>query len=480
MAGIFSDLTGIRKPDVIMGMGPLPSTSGLPNGFNATTDAHINYGSTLLGDMNPYEYGEPNRLSSQTAYMNIPHKIQKIIPVLRLPEARHNSNTFSLSHSIDDGDVAFALRVDRKAGTIEKLNTFERMELSHAVDPYVNLATVNYLLAGVQRNWHRPSQTTWHQFMVDTDFMPRMTHAKSDFTVVHAIRFIQEVARPFGIAIGSEKQGGQHEGGNTPVTYPVNFVTSLLIDGRVENMINMWREHDISAGDDLIFHLAYLPICKEDSSMEYVLNHWGKGLVRQRFEYEYNSVEGAPPVNFGWQLVPAVFSLHPPPYFPEGYDFREHGYWHVARTQIMKAKEVTQKLEREVVLQSCYMDDSRFLRGSLLEATFTPMFIQFRKLRIAPRVMTGDNREGRVKIQRKRLTMGPAYLIPPAPAAAVIPPDGDDGDGAAGGGGPGVARARVRGPGVAPRGGRGRGGGRRPGLDVAPGAGDGMPAIVAV
>ena len=43
MSGFFSDLSGIRKPEVIMNMGPLPSQS-LPSPYNAHTDAKINYG----------------------------------------------------------------------------------------------------------------------------------------------------------------------------------------------------------------------------------------------------------------------------------------------------------------------------------------------------------------------------------------------------------------------------------------------------
>ena len=369
MAGIFSDLTnGIRKPDVVMNMGPLPSAGGLPNGFNATTDARINYGSTLLGDLNPYEYGEPGRIADQTSYVNIAHRIQKIVPELRLPESRDGNQTFLLSHAVDDGDVAFSLRVRRNAGTIDRLNTFERMELSHAVDPFVNLATVNYLLAGLQRNWAKPEALKWQQFIVDTDFMPSLTQARSGFTVRHALRFVQEIARPFGVAHGSEKQGGQHEGSGSAVTFPVNFITTLVVGGKVDNLVNMWRESDISAGDDLILHLAWLPICKPDNTMDYVLNHWRKGMIRQRFEHEDGGV------NFGWQLVPAVYGTHPPTEVREGYDWRQHGYWHVARTQIMKAREITQILQQHVRVQGCYFDDSRFLRGSLLDVTFEPVF----------------------------------------------------------------------------------------------------------
>jgi hypothetical protein len=117
MSGLFSDLhNGIRMPNVVMNQGPTPSQT-MPSGF--TTDSQINYGSTLLGDLNPYSYGAPSRLADQTAYMAIPHRIPKIIPELRLPEARNTDNTFLLSHGVDDGDVAFSLRVNRSASTID-------------------------------------------------------------------------------------------------------------------------------------------------------------------------------------------------------------------------------------------------------------------------------------------------------------------------------------------------------------------------
>ena len=61
--GLFSDLHGsIRTPEVVMNQGPLPS-GFLPASF--TTDAQINYGSTLLGDVKPYSYGEPGHLADQ-------------------------------------------------------------------------------------------------------------------------------------------------------------------------------------------------------------------------------------------------------------------------------------------------------------------------------------------------------------------------------------------------------------------------------
>jgi hypothetical protein len=374
MSSLFSDLSNVRMPDVVMNAGPLPTS--IPAEFGATTDARINYGSTLLGDVQPYEYGEPRRLANQMNYRELPHKIQKIVLELNLPDSQDKHRTFLLSHGIDDGDIAFVLRVHREAGTLACMNTFDRSHVSYATDPFVNLATVNYLLAGVQRNWQRYDQKRWHQFMVDTDFQPPATQHKKPFTVQDAIRFIQDVARPFGIAHGSEKQGGQHQGSTAPVTYPVDFVTTLGVSGRMENLVNMWRELDVSAGDDLIMHLEWLPICKADGSMEYVLNHWKKGTTRKKFAWEEGN-------NMAWQLVPSVLDLHRPKNIHEGYDWRQHGYWHICRTQVMKGLEVTQGLQQRA--QGVYCDDSRLMRGSLLEINFEPVFVKHGPLPSAPK-----------------------------------------------------------------------------------------------
>lgn len=85
MSDFFSGVYGAKFPEVVMNSGPLPPQGGLPAPLHDTADARINYNSTLLGDLNPYAYGEPGFLSSQVSYVNQPHRIQKIIPPLRLP-----------------------------------------------------------------------------------------------------------------------------------------------------------------------------------------------------------------------------------------------------------------------------------------------------------------------------------------------------------------------------------------------------------
>ena len=62
MSDFFAGVHGARFPDVVMNKGPLPGTGGLPAPLHDTVDGRINYNSSLLGDIEPYAYGEPGYL----------------------------------------------------------------------------------------------------------------------------------------------------------------------------------------------------------------------------------------------------------------------------------------------------------------------------------------------------------------------------------------------------------------------------------
>jgi hypothetical protein len=72
-----------------------------------------------------------------------------------------------------------------------------------------------------------------------------------------------------------KKTGGQHQGSNSPVTWPVDFVTAMVIDGKVINLVNFWKHDDINAGDDLMLYVEDRP------STEYVLSHHPKNMKKQ-------------------------------------------------------------------------------------------------------------------------------------------------------------------------------------------------------
>jgi hypothetical protein len=417
MGDFFADLrSGVQFPQVIMNQGgPLPGSGGLPRPLHDTADARINYNSTLLGNLSPYAYGEPGYLSSQTAYLNIPHKIQKFVPIVYLPEARPGATEFfDLPHPVDDGDLVFTLRLDRNSlfCTGLKHGDTRRVSTGTAVDPLINLATVNYILSGVQLGVSTPANVggawsggdLWSELLFNLDrnrFGRRMgmngrDYRQSPLLLSDIVHIVRHCIRPFGIARGSEKQGGQNEATLSPATWPVGFVISVTIDGKESNVMNLWHHTDLSAGDDLVLALKLMPL------RPYTLNHYYKSVKRQNwfFQDDVSSKE-----RYVWQLVPAIAHMDMPtkeeqiviagrmgsiekhftclaPYpgkrgtAVDGLTYgeivnaetpwQELGYWHIGRTQIMTSK--------YGVEEYWHNDMANSLRTNHLDITLQPFF----------------------------------------------------------------------------------------------------------
>ena len=366
---------GIRTPETVMNSGPLPplETGGLPYGLNGVPDAKINYNSSLLGDLDPYAYGGPSRLSTQSSYINIPNRIQKVVPELHLPGTSNSEPYFALSHAVDDGDICFAFR-DRFFKSVRDRQALDKMYTQYNYHPFINLATVNYLLAGIQ-HWHTTDleaqargdegPVNLHQALPDSwavlvkncfeghEPNVRIAQDAEDGFITKqclevATRAVCKLFLPFGIAHGSERQGGGHEGTLNPVTWATNFVTTMYVDGHVRNLGNLWRGHDILAGDRLILTLKKVPVPRE-----YVLNHYHKAMVRKMFNRHDN-------LNEIYQLVPEVET--------SSHEAFKMPTWHIAMAYsrsaaYMKGEDTT------------FHDDSTLLRGALLEASFQPNLI---------------------------------------------------------------------------------------------------------
>jgi hypothetical protein len=433
MSGFFSDLRGsIPEPDVVMNSGPVPSQdpSGWPVGMNGTPDGVINAASDLLGGVQPYSYGKAARLSTQAAYLNIPHVTQRLVPTISIPLPL-GRGMFQLNHQVDDGDIAFIVRcMFSPYEMVSQKKKYLRQGVLHAIDPVVNLATVNYLLHGIQRYGFHDDHPEWHTLWVamgidehfpglaawmrlctdDLDYVHRKLQTARRLVVEYVI---QNIIKPFGIPRGSEKQGGQHQGlVNKSVTWPVDLVTSLVIDGRVINMINFWKADNISAGDDLILYL-----CEKDTR-EYVLSHHPSSIAHNTFEKftrktktfkdpieksmqdhfnQFQTVkqlmEDPTPDVFKnlkttdivrhstetlFQLVPGVSSTE-----NVQNAVWKNGYWHIARSQVMQYKH---DMRRQV-----HSDATSVVSGNLLQATFQPVWIEplsakRRKIAIVPKL----------------------------------------------------------------------------------------------
>jgi hypothetical protein len=181
----------------------------------------------------------------------------------------------------------------------------ERLYTEKNCNVYINLPTVNYLLMGIQLYLRQirfgglfPTDLpdTWATFLqcvgVDIDDRWRNTSGSdvdtlSKFTsntMKDIIRhLLTNVFIPFGIPVGSEKQGGQHERVDSIVTWAVNFSTTLFVDGYVRSMVNHWVNLDISAGDQLGLKLSVVDIIKEKASVNFTLNHYPKATIRKSF-----------------------------------------------------------------------------------------------------------------------------------------------------------------------------------------------------
>jgi hypothetical protein len=386
MADFFSGVYGARFPDVVMNQGPLPGTGGLPNPLHDTVDGRINYNSSLLGDIQPYAYGEPGYLSSQNAYLNIPHRIQKIVPCLYLPEP-HDNKSFTLNHPIDDGDIAFTMRLDRKSEVCSGLSnrSMLRAGLGTAIDPMINLCTLNYLLAGIQISTHLPGiRTKWDQLLHHLD-KRRFDGNPREYNYLDIKHIVRHLVRPFGVAHGSEKQGGQHEGSLSSVQWPVSFVISLILDGKDANVVNIWNYQDVEAGNDLVLRLKVVEI---PQGGRYTLNHFPKSLTEKTFTAglmeQVAAATGGHRITHVWQLVPDIFSLDMetpaelqagigglnPNFVPQQHDpaelaWQQEGYWHIARAQVHS---------RSYGTMHYFNDMANNLRNGHIDVTFQPTF----------------------------------------------------------------------------------------------------------
>ena len=367
MSDFYAQLAGgnVRLPDTnINGGGPLPTSLSGVTGINGDPDGQYNFNSDLLSGVTPYAFGQ-GRMGSDRSYQQVPHRMQKIIPKLFLPYAdfMHDNELLGLSHSVDQGDVAFVLQ----SNYVQSL-LFDSVQIRDASiyktpmpsrSAFINISTVNYLMAGLQRiSASQKNTSTWVTLANNLGYdYKRSGDTKENRTQI--LKLVSTRMLPFGICAGSEKQGGQNETGLAPVQAAANHVSTLTVDGQNRDLVNFWRHTDLSAGDELIYVLRWLP------THHYTLNHYYKGTVRQTFTNRTNC----------WQLVPEKFDMSAdPPVHPDQpwhYDYHIHGYWRVAQTFQHRGKYESTTAD--------VANDMTYMRGQLLQVTFAPAWMQYQE-----------------------------------------------------------------------------------------------------
>ena len=275
-------------------MGPLPSIPSWAPEAMTSADGTINkidhskLTQGILADF-IYSYGpNPDRITTQTQN-NIPNKVQRIIPKLFIPAAQSDGSAFQVSstlvpfplpsylthvqdpileHATNDGDLVFSLKMNYEMSDHSSRYVIYPLGYSERAVKLVNLATVNYLLWGLQVGSLMPGNPMWlkyFQYFCKTDhadLMHLLSQKKEDnhYRIHEMIwNFLQTYVAPFGVQHGFDTQGGQHEGSSTSiVTNAVDYVSSFAVEGKLLHVNNLWKACDVYEGDDVVLALRYM------------------------------------------------------------------------------------------------------------------------------------------------------------------------------------------------------------------------------
>ena len=251
----------ITGPDALINsMGPLPSLDGAPMQFHAGTHAQINDRARLLeGGLMPYTYGPSKKTLTTQTQNNIPNKKQTAICRLFLPAVQSDGTAQDpvLEHALSDGDVAFSLRMSS-----DMLSS----ALGYAVAPraavnavqLINLTTVNYLLWGLQVGAELPNGSQWVKFFKNLCKL-ELVKFNGKYTMEIIFNFLRSYIFPYGVMHGSDTSGGLHEGNNEPFIINSEYMAAFGLEGKLINVMNLWRAHDVGEDDDLVLQMRFMP-----------------------------------------------------------------------------------------------------------------------------------------------------------------------------------------------------------------------------
>jgi hypothetical protein len=261
--------------------GPLPiappGQMGTPDGLINKSDQTKLLQNGLLDMI--YSYGpNPARITTQTQN-NIPNKVQRIIAKLFVPAAQTEAGTYQdpiLEHATNDGDLVFTLKINRQMAEDSTRYVLYPAGYSHGAVKLINLATLNYLLWGLQVGTQlQGGNSMWLRFfnqLCKADHQPLLsrlqlnaansgTSGEHDEEVLEMVwNFVRSYVSPYGIQHGFDTQGGQHEGSRTRVvTNAVDYVSSFAVEGKLLKVNNLWKACDVYEDDDLVLSLRYVP-----------------------------------------------------------------------------------------------------------------------------------------------------------------------------------------------------------------------------
>ena len=216
-----------------------------------------------------------------------------IIP-LKFPSQLGNAGEVHATKTFVSGDVMFALRYTEALYQAGIASSITRKPPPLHMSG-VNLPTLNYVLMNYQMFvWYyilgsRDRQTDmfkksllqWKNYFnglycglnfknqyMEEDVLKKLKekveNEKGNFLTInmlmqeHVWQFMRNFVKVAGVFIGSENQGGQHQGDSNPASHnPIDFMAAMQVSGKFEKIRNLWTtsRQDVSNGDTLGFTL---------------------------------------------------------------------------------------------------------------------------------------------------------------------------------------------------------------------------------
>jgi hypothetical protein len=228
--------------------------------------------------------GTENLQRTQTQNVLRANLTRLVLPI-SMPEAFGQPGNRHIYRTFVSGDVMFSLRLTQQMVACGEATPVTRHNHPQQVFT-LNLQTVNYLLLNLQEClFHNPGQDNasykkWvnylyqimhEDFTYDTlttkfgklyDDLENLQHwQKYTYLKRFVWRFLKNYVRITGVYIGSEQQGGQHQGAANPCSHnPTDYVGTVQTMGKYEKTRNVWTtsKRGVGNGDLLGFTLKYL------------------------------------------------------------------------------------------------------------------------------------------------------------------------------------------------------------------------------
>lgn len=236
--------------------------------------------------------GTENLQRTQTQNVLRANLTRLVLPI-SMPEAFGQPGNRHIYRTFVSGDVMFSLRLTQQMVTHGEATPVTRHNHPQQVFT-MNLQTVNYLLLNLQEclfqdpggpdpnNAQFASYKKWVNYLyhimhedfshqqlevkfqdiytkLDSARMPKWE--KYTFLKRFVWRFLKNYVRITGVYIGSEQQGGQHQGAANPCSHnPTDYVGTVQTMGKYEKTRNVWTtsKRGVGNGDLLGFTLKYL------------------------------------------------------------------------------------------------------------------------------------------------------------------------------------------------------------------------------